>query len=178
MRIPPLCLALLTMGFAMPAMGELQFEEGRWRLELSGAYGIDSGSESREGDITALATAEYEFPASSKATLGLRLLPLFVYAEQDDDTVAGGGLGLAARLYEHAEEHRGLFGELTLNALLHSEQLAGNDSSLNFLTSVGVGYQFQSDWHVVLRFQHISNAGLGDDNAGANGIALGVGFSF
>ena len=172
-------LIVMTLSAALPALGELQCDQGRWRLELSGAMSADSGSESRQGDFTLLGAAEYEVPASSRVTLGLRLLPIFLYEpDGEGDTVAGAGVGLAARLYEMAEEHRGFFGELTVNALGHNHEIEGNGSNINFLSSIGVGYQFQSDWHVVLRFQHISNAGLDGDNAGANAIALGLGCSF
>jgi hypothetical protein len=141
--------------------------------------GLDSGKESRDGDFTLLGAAEYEFPASARVTLGLRLLPIFLYEPgHGGETVAGGGIGLSARLYEMAEEHRGFFGEITLNALAHNNEIPENSSSVNFLSSLGAGYQFQNDWHIVVRVQHISNAGLGSDNTGANGIALGFGYSF
>lgn len=175
------CVAALAIAaLAAPAAGEVKFEEGRWRLELSGGYGVDSGGERRQDDLLLLGSLDYEFPVTRRTSLGLRLLPLFVYDQDEhgEDTVWGGGVGLACRIYQHAEEYRGFFGELAANALGHSGRFAGNDSNINFLSSAGLGYQFQSDWHVVLRYQHISNAGLGDENAGANAVVLGLGFSF
>jgi hypothetical protein len=49
---------------------------------------------------------------------------------------------------------------------------------VNFLTEVGVGYEFDNDWHVALKWRHMSNAGIASRNAGVNGLGIGIGFSF
>lgn len=169
---------LLAVGLVGAAGADLKFDQGRWRLELSGSAGIHSGSTDRQGDVLATGSLEYEFPASKRTTLGLRLLPLFMYAQDDDDNVFGAGFGLTGRIYQHAEEYRGWFGELELSALGHDDKIEGNSANLNFLTGVGVGYKFKSNWHTTLRYEHISNAGLGEHNAGANTVGLAVGFTF
>ena len=163
---------------AAPALAGVKFGEGRWRLEFSGAPGIHSGTTDRQGNILATGSLEYEFPATSRTTLGLRLLPLFLYEQDDADTVAGAGFGLSGRLYQHAEEYRGWFGELEVSALGHDGKIEGNSANLNFLTGVGVGYKFKSNWHAAIRYEHISNAGLAENNAGANSVGLAVGFTF
>lgn len=174
------CMFVVCLLSAMPAMAELQLRDGRWQLELSGSAGIDSGGEERSGDYMLKTTLEYEVPFSSHLALGLRALPLFVY-EQDDsdeDTLWGGGLGLGLRLYSVADEYRGWFAEAGAHALGHKHQFAGNSSNINFLTGLGVGYKCKEGWHSVLRWEHISNANLGEHNSGVNLLSLGVGFSF
>ncbi len=165
---------------ALPAAAEMQFDEGRWRLELSGASGLYSGSENRRDDHLVTATAEYEFPVTKRTTLGLRLLPLFIYDQKEsgEDTVWGAGAGLAFRVYQHANKQRGLFAEASANAIGHKNKFSANSSNLNFLESLGVGYQFKNNWHLSLRWQHISNASISSKNAGANSIALSAGISF
>ncbi|MBI3119935.1 MAG: acyloxyacyl hydrolase, partial [Candidatus Hydrogenedentes bacterium] len=36
----------------------------------------------------------------------------------------------------------------------------------------------KNNWHATLRVHHLSNAGLSDDNAGANTVNLAVGYRF
>lgn len=178
MKLRLVSTVALALGLATSAVADIKFDQGRWRLEMSGSAGIHSGSTDRGGDLVASGSLEYEFPASRRTTLGLRLLPLFMYAQDDDDNVFGAGFGLAGRLYQHAEEYRGWFGELEVSALGHDDKIEGNSASLNFLTGVGVGYKFKNNWHATLRYEHISNAGLGEHNAGANAVGLAVGFTF
>lgn len=151
-------------------------EEGRWRGELSLSGGIHSGRRDRTGDMLFTSLIEYEVPVHAHATLGLRLLPLFVY--DGPETVWGGGFGLSARLYKERDSYQGLFGEAYGHATVHKNQFVGNSSNFNFLIGAGVGYQFPNDWHVTLRFDHFSNSGIADRNAGSNTIGLGMGYRF
>lgn len=191
---------------AAAAHAESSFKDGKWRLQISGQTGVDSGGVERKGDFFTLATVEYEFPATQRLTIGLKLHPIFAYTQDEQsiddffdgdlgadwedidfdldgddeggETVWGGGIGLGMRVYQVKEEHRGLFLDLGVNALVHNGELNGNNSSLNFLSGVGVGYQFKSGLNTQINFAHISNAGLGSENAGANVIGLGLGFRF
>ncbi len=183
-------LALLLV--APSALGELAFADGQWRLELSGMSGLHMGSRDRSGDLLVTGTVDYEFPASSRCTLGLRLMPLFFYEQDNGDSngrwwdegagndhnVWGAGFGLTGRVYSVKDEYRGWFGEIQANVILHDEQIRGNGANLNFLTGVGVGYEFKCDWHAVVKVQHISNASLDGDNDGANVLGIGIGYRF
>ena len=173
-------LALVASIIALPAAADVAWRDGKWRVELAGGTGIHSGGSDRSGDYMLRATVEYEIPATSRCTLGLRLLPLFVYEqdERDEDMVWGAGVGLGARIYTVADEYRGFFAEVGAHALGHKHRIADNSSSINFLTGVGVGYKCKAGWHTVARWEHISNANLGRNNAGANLVSLGVGFTF
>lgn len=178
----------------LPARAGLDMKEGKWRLELNNDFGVHQGSRDRSGDYTLNGIVEYEVPATSRATLGLRLMPLFLYDQEDtehhryrrvfddnhdeDNTVYGGGVGLAGRIYQVKDEYRGLYGEIGVTALVHGNQIDGNNSNINFLTSFGVGYQFKKDWHVQFHYQHISNASLESRNSGANSLGLGIGYRF
>ena len=176
-RMLVLGIALVAIGMALPAAAGLRFGEGHWRLELSGTAGINLGGESRPGDKKLHLTVEYEFPAAQRLTLGLRLTPLFYYGGADED-VFGVGVGLSMRLYQKKESYSGLYGELHIDALGHANHFEANDSNLNFQSGVGVGYQFDSGWHLMLQYEHISNASLYDRNSGTNTIGLALGFRF
>ena len=187
---------VIGIGFAVspfPAYAGLQLDEGMWRLELNNDFGVHQGSQDRSGDYGLIGFVDYEVPATSRATLGLRLMPLFVYSQEehgddrlfeglfhddDEDTVWGAGLGLVGRIYQVKDEYRGWYGELGVTAMVHNNEFYQNSSKLNFLTTLGVGYQFKSNWHVQLHYQHISNGGLGSRNSGANSLGLGIGYRF
>ncbi len=119
-------------------------------------------------------------PATPHLTLGLRVLPCFIYEQsgRDKDTVWGAGAGVGGRLYASASEYRGLFGEVNFHALGHEHRFAGNGSNLNFLTGLGIGYKFVEGWHTVVKWEHISNANLDEDNSGVDTVVLGVGYTF
>jgi hypothetical protein len=190
-------LLLAPVGLLAPrAEAGFDIKEGMWRLELNNDFGVHQGSRDRSGDYSLNGIVEYEIPTTSRTTVGLRLMPLFLYTqdEEDDhrrfrhcfdgddrdegDTVLGGGFGLAGRVYQVKDEYRGWYGEAGVTALFHGNEIDGNNSNLNFLSSFGVGYQFKSDWHVQVHYQHISNASLGSRNSGANAIGIGVGYRF
>lgn len=177
-------LAVMACWHPAAGAGPLQMSEGRWRAEVSVVGGSYSGKQGRTDDWYVTAAVEYEIPAYDRLTFGLRVLPLFLYDEQKDDdygagTIYGGGFGVTGRIYQHAETRSGWFGELGASALGMSEKLEGNSASVNFLTEIGVGYKFpESGWHVTAKWAHISNAGLGDHNAGTNGVGVAVGYTF
>ncbi|NLO33999.1 MAG: acyloxyacyl hydrolase [Candidatus Hydrogenedentes bacterium] len=154
------------------------WDEGRWQLELSGGPGISTGSRDRGGDVLLKGSLEYEIPTLPRLTVGLRMLPVFVYWQDVGSTVYGGGAGLGLRLYAKPSVYRGLFAEANVHALAHKNQIKGNGSNINFLTGVGVGYRFSKNWHTVIRYEHISNAGLDSHNSGADCIILGFGYTF
>lgn len=181
--------------WSAPAGADLNFKDGMWRVEVNNDFGVHQGSRDRSGDYSINGIVEYEIPATSRVTLGLRLMPLFIYNQDeekdyrvfrrvfddngyDGDTVWGGGFGIGGRIYQVKDEYRGWFAEAGVNALLHANEFNGNNSNLNFISGIGVGYQFKSDWHVQLHYQHISNASLGSENSGANSLGLGLGYRF
>lgn len=189
-RLIPWGICVFASLAMMPVEAESQFAAGHWRLELSGLAGLNTGGNDCSNDFLTTGTVEYEFPVSGRCTLGLRLMPLFLYTQDlpesdvfsplryDDSTVIGGGGGLALRLYQVKSEYRGLFVEAQANALGHEGRLNKNSSNLNFLTGLGVGYKFENAWHALVKFEHISNADLGDENSGANLLGVGIGYSF
>lgn len=175
------CLAVLTLlavFYQEPASAGFELKNGMWRFELAGGTAYHSGNRSRTGDKQLVGEIEYEIPQGERCTLGLRLIPLFLYDQDDkgEDTVWGGGVGLVARYYQVPNEYRGWFGELEGAALGHSGKIEGNSATMNFMIGAGVGYQFKSSWHTTLKVRHISNAGLGDNNAGANTVNVAVGY--
>ncbi len=192
-----LAIAGLVVSLAPGAFaGDAGFRDGHWRTEIAVGTGVDSGSTDRAGDILVVGSVEWEFPVTDHIALGLRLLPLVTYAQDnehnddwfedvfhgnddyDGDTVWGAGFGFATRFYQIAKEQRGVFFEIEANALFHGNEFNGNGSNVNFLTGAGLGYKFKKPFHVTARFEHISNAGLDDDNSGVNAATLAFGYSF
>lgn len=153
---------------------------GKFNIELSGGPGLELGGTDRSGDFLLKSTLEFEKPFSSHFSLGLRLLPLFLYEQKskEDDTVWGGGLGLGLRFYFERDSYRGVYLEANTHALAHKGQIEGNGSNINFLSAFGVGYGFQNGLHTVLRYEHLSNAGLDSHNRGVDVLTLGLGFTF
>ena len=175
----------------------LQWKEGMWHLELNNSFGVYQGSRDRSGDYSLTGFVDYEVPASPRTTLGLRLMPLFIYTQDQDtkkgdgflrdffrknnvknDSVWGAGLGLVGRVYQKQDMYRGWFGEASATPFVHKNRFIANSSNLNFLLTLGVGYQFKSDWYIQAHYQHISNASLGRRNSGANSLGIGIGYRF
>lgn len=175
----------LLLGLAIGA-GAVDFhlDEGHWKIELSGFSGVYSGKTDRSDDTYVTGTVDYEFPAFEKMSLSLRLRPLFAYfqdenEDDDSDTIWGTGVSLAARVYQDQEAMAGWFGELGAGVIWHSRYFKENTSRVNFCPEVAVGYQFrESAWSIMLRAQHLSNGGMGSENAGVNAVGLAVGFRF
>jgi hypothetical protein len=181
----PVVLALLCAALSVEAGAqESAFKQGTWRLEATGIGMVHSGKTDRDDDYYGLGVVEYEWPATDWISLAIRGVPVFVYHEDDDglgeeEVVFGIGAGLTARYYFDRVQRTGWFTEASASALWHSDFFEKNSSRVNFLTEAGVGYMWpKSHWHVALKVQHISNGSMGNDNAGVNGLGLGVGYRF
>lgn len=182
------CLIALVAGaFLMPVNSFADdgntvvsgFHDGRWRTEVGVSTGFHSGRRSRTGDMEVTGNVEYEWPLYARCTLGLRAYPLFLYKQEDPDTTLyGGGIGAVGRIYQRAGERNGWFGEAGAGVIWHANHIDGNSATMDFLLEGGVGYQFKNDWHVTAQVSHVSNAGLSDDNAGANTLGLAIGYTF
>ena len=182
---PFFCLVVATFATPMIASGEDSygvfdgFNDGRWRTEVGVSTGFHSGNRSRTGDMLVTGNVEYEWPVFARCSLGLRAYPLFLYRQNDpSDTLWGGGIGTVGRVYQNAGERNGWFGEAGAGVIWHTNHIEGNSATMDFLLETGVGYQFRNNWHVTLQASHLSNAGLSDNNAGANSLGLAVGFTF
>lgn len=115
---------------------------------------------------------------SPRTTLSLRFIPLFVYFQNDDNDVFGAGIGGSARFYFKKNCQTGLYTELHEIALFHQNNFESNTSNFNFYSAIGLGYKFDENWDLTLRFGHISNGNLKGDNGNVNLLGLGLGYSF
>lgn len=182
--IATLALPIALCIFSAPAEADNPitrgFAEGRWRVEFGAATGYHSGRRDRSGDIVVKGSVEYEWPVFARGTLGLRTYPLFTYIQDEpSDTLWGGGIGVAMRVYQNADSLDGFYVEGGAGLILHSNHIEGNSATADFLIEGGVGYQFpQTNWHIALQVQHLSNGGLAENNAGANSVGLAVGYTF
>ena len=170
-------VAVLCVAWAPAAQArDVRFSEGHWRQELTLANGLHAGKRNRESDRFISLAFEYEAPYRKRATLDFRIYPGLVYFENGESTLYVGGIGIGTRLYQKTEL-KGWYGEILGGVLLMSGEWRGNGSNVNFLSEAGLGYQFDR-WHVVLKVQHISNAGISSDNDGVNAVGVGFGYNF
>jgi hypothetical protein len=159
------------------------FSNGRWRTEITTTTGaIDSDWPQHEKDYFFLGSIEYEWPIHSYTTCSLRGTPVFLFNRHrgdgyDTTHIYGAGFGLAFRLYER-KEMTGLFAEIGSSALWHTEHLPNNDSKLNFISDVGIGYGFKNNISVSAKYFHISNAGLKDLNSGLDALGISLAYVF
>lgn len=160
------------------------FKQGHWRFESLGGIGLSSPDESdRKGDYYFASSLGYEWPiCKSHKEVGLRGYPVLLY-DQDrndkdkSDTVYAAAIGPVIRWYE-SMNHKGGYLEIGVSLLWNSYLFRSNASHWNALTEMGVGYKFDSDWHVALKLQHISNGQTRFPNEGVNAVALCFGFAF
>jgi len=165
----------ILVALSSQAFGEIQFNDGQWRLELSGFESFKN--DAVKDDLSFFGSVEYEFPATAHTKLSFRGYPAFVFCSSAP--IYGVGLGVAGRIYQHAEQYDGLFAELGVSALWHSREFPGINTHFNFLSEVGIGYKFpDTGWHVTLKAQHISNANLGSKNSGINNVGIAAGYTF
>lgn len=159
---------------------DFDWKDGKWRLELSGFAGYRSGRRSRTGDFGFAGSVEYEVPLASRLTFGIKAYPLFFYDQDDagEDTLFGAGVGPELRVYSKGAEHRGFFAELGTAVLATVGRFDGNSGAVNLLIEGGLGYKFERNWHVAVKFRHISNVGFAARNSGLNGLGLAFGYSF
>lgn len=160
--------------------GIFRLDDAAWRLEITGSGGLPASSESsdRGGDGMLTGTVDYEIPIMAYGALGLRMMPLFLYFEDQGDVIWGAGGGIAPRLYTVKNEQRGFYIEGEALVLLHDNKFRGDSSYVDFITGGGIGYQCKANWHAIVKFEHISNAGLGGDNDGVNTVGIAVGYTF
>jgi len=159
------------------------FSQGRWRTEFvstSGTWG--SQWPQHEKDYFVIGSIEYEWPIHRHCTFSLRSYPLFFYNRHkteklDSADIYGAAFGAALRLYQKKGK-RGLFAELGSSALWHSNYLPGNGSKLNFISDIGLGYQFNENFSICAKYFHLSNAGLDEPNSGFDALAITAGYRF
>lgn len=180
MILSPFILSCILLLLAVSGYSEESSSKGKLRLEFSGGPAFELGSADRSGDFLLKSTVEYEMPLSPRITLGLRLLPFFLYDQENkgEDMVWGGGFGIGGRFYLDANTYRGLFAEVNTHVVGHEGKIQGNSSKINFLSGLGMGYAFESGWHTVLKWEHISNARLKNHNQGTDCVTVGIGFTF
>ncbi len=160
------------------------FKQGHWRFESLGGIGLSSSDESdRKGDYYFASSLGYEWPIyKSRREVGLRAYPVLLYYQDrndkgENDAVCAGSFGPVIRWYE-STIHKGGYLEIGVSLLWNSHLFRSNAARWNALTEMGVGYKLDSDWHVALKFQHISNGQTRSPNRGVNAVALCFGFAF
>ncbi len=195
-------LLIVTLCGFMTQTAHAGISDSHIRTELSIGKGTHSGSFNRNDDMMATLSLEWAFPVAPRVELGLRGIAMYYDADMQDDieslgqaldsflddfdlntdygddNVLGLGIGIAARFYVKKEAYNGLFFEITGHGIAHEGHIPGNSSNINFYTTGGIGYQFKNNMHLIAKYGHISNAGLGNSNSGSNQFSMGFGYSF
>ncbi len=160
------------------------FEDGNWRSESLVGYGLNSsGKSDRGGDYYFATSLEYEWTVyKSHRRVGLRGYPALIYFQDENnkdknDTIYAAAFGVVARWYRNLS-YKGLYCEIGVAPLWNSRLFRNNAAHWNALTEFGGGYKFDNNWHVALKFQHISNGRTRSPNYGVNALALALGYSF
>ena len=160
------------------------FKQGNWRFESLVGSGLSSGGKSdRKGDYYFASSLEYEWPIyKSRRKVGLRGYPALIYYQDrndkgKDDVVFAAAFGVVIRWYQDID-YKGFYWDIGISPLWNSRLFRSNASHWNALTEFGVGYKFDSNWHIALKFQHISNGQTRYPNEGVNAIALCLGYTF
>lgn len=102
---------------------------------------------------------------------------------EGDDELVDFGLTPALRYQRNPAHGIAPFVELGVGLHLHTEDGIGDrdfDIPFAFGSHFGAGFRFgdQGRYELVYRFQHLSNAGLGDENPGINFHAVQLGLHF
>ncbi|MGC8738661.1 MAG: acyloxyacyl hydrolase [Candidatus Hydrogenedens sp.] len=148
------------------------------RLELGSSFRIAHDSNDIDGYLIS-SFVDIGKELSPRTNLSLRLLPVFGYIQEKNmEDIIGFGIGGALRIYFKKNQEKGFFTEIHEIVCLHENKFEGNDSNVNFYSAIGIGYQFCPNWDMLLRFGHISNAGIKDENEGTNLLGFGVGYTF
>ncbi len=179
-----LTIALTSKAFCGDSGLFDDFDQGHWRFESLVGSGLSSRDKGdRKGDYYLTSSLEYEWPIyKSRTNLALRGYPALIYYQDrnnkaKNDTVFAAAFGPALRQYQHMN-HKGFYWEIGVSLMWNSRLFRRNASHWNFLSEIGVGHQFDSDWHIALKLQHISNARTRSPNDGVNALALCLGFPF
>ena len=100
----------------------------------------------------------------------------------NNDSLVDFGLTPVLRMQKKGEGVQP-FAEFGIGAHLHTEDSIGNenfDIPFAFGSHIGLGFKFgpRSKYELLYRFQHLSNASLGDDNPGINFHVVSIGVHF
>jgi hypothetical protein len=160
------------------------FDKGHWRFETLGGSGLSSPDKAdRKGDYYFASSIGYEWPIyKSRGEVGLRWYPALIYFQDrndngESDTIYATALGPLMRWYRDID-HKGPYWELGVSAVWNSHHFRRNAARWNALSEIGIGYKFESDWHIALKFQHISNGQTRSPNEGVNALVFCLGFQF
>jgi hypothetical protein len=179
-RMAPTLIALSLWTADVALSADAPFENGWWKTEVVAGIGFDASTVNRAGDRLVTALVEYEVPVARRYTLGLGMIPLLWYESrrENGEEVVGGGLGLSGRRYRLDGKYRGWYVEAKGYCILLDPEIPANTSKFNFFIGGGLGYRFQNHWQTAVKFEHISNGGLGSRNQSLNTISLSLGYNF
>lgn len=118
----------------------------------------------------------------SRRKVGIRGYPAFIYYQDrndkgKNDEVFAAAFGVVIRWYQN-KDYKGFYWDIGVSPLWNSRLFRRNASHWNALTEFGVGYKFDSNWHIALKLQHISNGWTRSPNEGVNAMALCLGYTF
>lgn len=158
---------------AVPAFGT----EGSMRWGLLGGWGIDVKGDSNN-EIAFGATWEYFIVDDFAFAPELKLWGFF----QEGGDAFGASLDLLFAWHFIQNDTWSIYADGGVGILGTTRNVPINGSEFNFTPQAGIGATFDignnNRWIVGVRWHHISNAGLYEDNPGRDSIYLYTGINF
>lgn len=147
-------------------------------IGVRGGIGGDRNNESfSQYEIYGTYSLPWKWEAESNWTLGSFTGVNLGYLTCEGDTFVGSiGLGL----YIKTPGRRVVLSAGVYPTYLGKSEFGDDDfgGSFQFTSAVGLNYIFFDSWTIGYRFQHMSNAGLADNNPGLNTHMVEVGYHF
>jgi len=166
-------------GVAPPADGgvaEPFGTKGTWRIN---AYAEAAFALKRGGEAYMLGGGWSYFIARD---FSMEMELLGMYVDQNGGDAVGGNVNLLLRWHFYNTETWSIYADAGAGLLLTTENVPSKGSSFNFTPQVGMGFSFEVSRDVRMlagiRWHHISNANLYDENPGRDNVLIYAGLSF
>ncbi len=177
-------LSLIAAGSAEATWKCLRnFDQGQWRGEIgTTSFGTNQFPDNT-GDWMVIGSVEYEWAYLDKTTLGLKGYPFLIYYQDNNgrgksDYIYAAGIAANIRYYQNAIRSEGWYAEAAAGPIINSEYFEDNGCSVNFLLDGGIGYQFDNNITLAVKYYHISNGGLDNRNIPLDMVGFSVGYQF
>ena len=150
--------------------------EGSMRWTIHGGYGIDVHGTNQE--VQGGLGLQYFIVDGFAFAPEINLWGFF----QDGSDAFGGSLDLMFEWHFIRKETWSIYGDFGIGLLGTTANVPYNGSEFNFTPQAGVGVTFDignnNRWYAGVRWHHISNASLYEDNPGRDSILIYTGINF
>ncbi len=183
MQLPPVRLAItvliLILAMVSPLWAETESvpQETRWEIGAQGGPSFND-KDASFGQYEAL--LNYKLPWRwdlGSVGLGMRVISTFGSLHGGGDVGAVGSLGLGFVLGDGHDLNLRVGSAATyITTDTYGDEDLG--THFQFTSHIGLTYRFWNELSARFRVQHMSNAGLSDENPGVNIIMFGLHYAF